>query len=205
MQQPGTMFSVLSPFPPTNITTEQIQKYLDENKKLILAILDNQNLGKLNECAQYQAQLQKNLMYLAAIADAQPQTPAMPTQMPPHPAMHQGGFYMQQPQQPQQPGLFPSRATFNSPHPLQDPHLQQHQAPPHLQPPQAQMSLRSVGPNSGVNPTLNDTNLGGVSSSGVPTSNSGLNDARGGNNKDKPDGNSDAAGNTGGGDGEQAK
>lgn len=27
-------------------------QYLDENKKLILAILDNQNLGKLAECAQ---------------------------------------------------------------------------------------------------------------------------------------------------------
>uniref|UniRef100_A0A0E0BSZ2 SS18 N-terminal domain-containing protein n=1 Tax=Oryza glumipatula TaxID=40148 RepID=A0A0E0BSZ2_9ORYZ len=40
--------------PPTaGITTEQIQKYLDENKQLILAILENQNLGKLAECAQY--------------------------------------------------------------------------------------------------------------------------------------------------------
>lgn len=28
-------------------------QYLDENKKLILAILDNQNLGKLAECAQW--------------------------------------------------------------------------------------------------------------------------------------------------------
>ncbi|MQL95913.1 hypothetical protein Taro_028590 [Colocasia esculenta] len=41
------------PVPPhlslANITTEQIQKYLDENKQLILAILDNQNLGKLSE------------------------------------------------------------------------------------------------------------------------------------------------------------
>uniref|UniRef100_A0A1D1YRK5 Protein SSXT n=1 Tax=Anthurium amnicola TaxID=1678845 RepID=A0A1D1YRK5_9ARAE len=80
----------------SNITTEQIQKYLDENKQLILAILDNQNLGKLSECAQYQAQLQKNLLYLAAIADAQPQIPAVRTQMLPHPAMQQAGHYMQQ-------------------------------------------------------------------------------------------------------------
>jgi hypothetical protein len=29
----------------------RIVQYLDENKQLILAILDNQNLGKLNECA----------------------------------------------------------------------------------------------------------------------------------------------------------
>ncbi|XP_039008356.1 GRF1-interacting factor 3-like [Hibiscus syriacus] len=67
MQQPQQMIPMMPSFPPNNITTEQIQKYLDENKKLILAILDNQNLGKLAECAQYQAQLQKNLMYLAAI------------------------------------------------------------------------------------------------------------------------------------------
>ncbi|CAI9772945.1 unnamed protein product [Fraxinus pennsylvanica] len=51
MQQPWQMFLVTPSFPPTNITTEQIQKYLDENKKLILAILDNQNLGKLAELA----------------------------------------------------------------------------------------------------------------------------------------------------------
>ncbi|KAL2621811.1 hypothetical protein R1flu_002016 [Riccia fluitans] len=51
------------------------ETYLDENKQLILAILDNQNLGKLQECATYQAKLQQNLMYLAAIADAQPQGP----------------------------------------------------------------------------------------------------------------------------------
>ncbi|KAF0894928.1 hypothetical protein E2562_004928 [Oryza meyeriana var. granulata] len=36
--------------PAAGITTEQIQKYLDENKQLILAILENQNLGKLAEC-----------------------------------------------------------------------------------------------------------------------------------------------------------
>ncbi|KAL6557115.1 GRF1-interacting factor [Orobanche minor] len=82
-------------------TSRERKKYLDENKKLILAILDNQHLGKLAECAQYQAQLQKNLMYLAAIADAQPQTPAMPAQMSPQPAamptQPQGGFYMQHP------------------------------------------------------------------------------------------------------------
>ncbi|KAL0420024.1 UNVERIFIED_CONTAM: G-interacting factor 3 [Sesamum radiatum] len=146
MQQPGPMFPVMPSFPPTNITTEQIQKCIHsaatarkrvrfafgnstyhihvvvtasytfdtgivprrETRNVIFwAILDNQNLGKLAECAQYQAQLQKNLMYLAAIADAQPQTPAMPTQMTPHPAMQQGGFYMQHPQaaaMAQQPG-----------------------------------------------------------------------------------------------------
>ncbi|KAL0917274.1 hypothetical protein M5K25_012325 [Dendrobium thyrsiflorum] len=93
MQQPTHPMSQISP---ANITTEQIQKYLDENKQLILAILDNQNLGKLAECAQYQAQLQKNLLYLAAIADAQPPTPSVRPQVVPHPAMQQGSPFMQQ-------------------------------------------------------------------------------------------------------------
>lgn len=37
-------------------------QYLDENKQLILAILDNQNLGKLNECATYASDLPHLLM-----------------------------------------------------------------------------------------------------------------------------------------------
>ncbi|KAK8513179.1 hypothetical protein V6N13_032428 [Hibiscus sabdariffa] len=88
MQQPPQLM---------NITTEQIQKYLDENKELIMAIMENQNQGKVAESApiipivmgpflcftvspfispltaRYQAQLQQNLMFLAKIADAQPQ------------------------------------------------------------------------------------------------------------------------------------
>eukprot|EP00252_Welwitschia_mirabilis_P022480 TRINITY_DN608_c0_g1_i2.p1 TRINITY_DN608_c0_g1~~TRINITY_DN608_c0_g1_i2.p1 ORF type:complete len:229 (-),score=65.76 TRINITY_DN608_c0_g1_i2:79-765(-) len=69
--------------------------YLDENKQLILAILDNQNLGKLNECAQYQAKLQQNLMYLAAIADSQPQQPAAPPQMAPSASVQPASHFMQ--------------------------------------------------------------------------------------------------------------
>eukprot|EP00850_Spirogloea_muscicola_P008470 SM000045S16215 [mRNA] locus=s45:319258:321172:+ [translate_table: standard] len=83
--QPGSAYPVSH-----QITTELIQKYLDENKQLILAILDNQNLGKLNECAQYQARLQQNLMYLAAIADAQPQAPT-PQQASGHSQGHHPG------------------------------------------------------------------------------------------------------------------
>uniref|UniRef100_A0A0D9XU60 SS18 N-terminal domain-containing protein n=1 Tax=Leersia perrieri TaxID=77586 RepID=A0A0D9XU60_9ORYZ len=83
--------------PAAGITTEQIQKYLDENKQLILAILENQNLGKLAECAQYQAQLQKNLLYLAAIADAQPpQNPGSRPQMMQPGASPGAGHYMSQ-------------------------------------------------------------------------------------------------------------
>ncbi|XVE58287.1 hypothetical protein DITRI_Ditri04bG0158300 [Diplodiscus trichospermus] len=71
-----------------NITTEQIQKYLDENRELIMAILENQNQGKLAESASFQAQLQQNLMYLAKIADAQPQA-STSSQMPPQSAVQQ--------------------------------------------------------------------------------------------------------------------
>ncbi|MCD9644293.1 synovial sarcoma translocation protein on chromosome 18-like [Datura stramonium] len=98
MQQQQAQPPVLNSAPPlplSAITTEQIQKFLDENKNLILAILENQNLGKLSECAQYQAMLQKNLMYLAAIADAQPQQSAATSQAPSTP---QHGNQMQQTQ-----------------------------------------------------------------------------------------------------------
>ncbi|KAA8520789.1 hypothetical protein F0562_014939 [Nyssa sinensis] len=188
MQQPPQMIPVMPSFPPNNITTEQIQKYLDENKKLILAILDNQNLGKLAECAQYQAQLQKNLMYLAAIADAQPQAPTMPPQMAPHPAMQQGAFYMQHPQaaaMAQQPGIFPPRVPlqFNSPHQMQDQqqlHLQHQQAI------QGQMGVRPGGANNGMHPTHTEATLGG-GSSGAPPPTAGLSDVRGGNKQDAPE------------------
>ncbi|GKV13162.1 hypothetical protein SLEP1_g24218 [Rubroshorea leprosula] len=204
MQQPPQMIPVMPSFPPTNITTEQIQKYLDENKKLILAILDNQNLGKLPECAQYQAQLQKNLMYLAAIADAQPQTaPTMPPQIAPHPGM-QPGYFMQHPQAAalaQQPGLFPPKMPmqFNNPHQIQDPqqHLhQQHQAI------QGQMGIRPGGPTNGMHPMHADPTLGG--GSGGPSLATGPNDLRGGNKQDGSDAGADGQGNSGvghGGDG----
>uniref|UniRef100_A0A0E0JAL3 SS18 N-terminal domain-containing protein n=1 Tax=Oryza nivara TaxID=4536 RepID=A0A0E0JAL3_ORYNI len=109
--------------PPTaGITTEQIQKYLDENKQLILAILENQNLGKLAECAQYQAQLQKNLLYLAAIADTQPQTTISRPQMVPHGASPGlGGQYMSQVP------MFPPRTPL-TPQQMQEQQLQQQQA-----------------------------------------------------------------------------
>lgn len=137
------MFPAMVPaIPSSNITTEQIQKYLDENKKLIMAIMENQNLGKLAECAQYQALLQKNLMYLAAIADAQPPPPTtgpapapapappMASQMTaPHPSMQPPSYFVQHPQAsgmaPQQAspaGIFPPQRgplQFGSPHQLQ--------------------------------------------------------------------------------------
>ncbi|XP_021280467.1 GRF1-interacting factor 3 [Herrania umbratica] len=213
MQQPPQMIPVMPSFPPTNITTEQIQKYLDENKKLILAILDNQNLGKLAECAPYQAQLQKNLMYLAAIADAQPQTtPTIPPQMAPHPAMQPGGYFMQHPQaaaMAQQPGIFSQKVPlqFNNPHQMQDPQQQLHQQ--HQQAIQGQMGIRPGGPNNGMHPMHAEAALGGGSSGGPPPG-SGPNDARGGNKQEGSEAGADGQGVTtaghGGGDGaEEAK
>lgn len=93
------MMQHMATYSSSNITTELIQKYLDENKQLILAILDNQNLGKLNECATYQAKLQQNLMYLAAIADAQPQGGQSSQMQAPAPTMQPSQQYMQQQQQ----------------------------------------------------------------------------------------------------------
>ncbi|KAK9270139.1 hypothetical protein L1049_025715 [Liquidambar formosana] len=55
--------------------------YLDENNALILKIFKNQNSGELSECAENQAKLRQNLMYLAAIADCQPQPPSMHAQL----------------------------------------------------------------------------------------------------------------------------
>lgn len=56
----------------TPMTTEFIQRCLDENQTLIFAIIENQKLGKLKECQQYQNRLQQNLIQLATIADNQP-------------------------------------------------------------------------------------------------------------------------------------
>ncbi|CAM6050484.1 unnamed protein product [Sphagnum compactum] len=113
----------------TTITTELIQKYLDENKQLILAILDNQNLGQLNECATYQAKLQQNLMYLAAIADAQPQAVQSSPRAAPVPSMQPAQQYLQQQQQQQQQLMMNQRTPI--PQYLQQsqqvsPHLSQH-------------------------------------------------------------------------------
>ncbi|KAB2071540.1 hypothetical protein ES319_A08G229200v1 [Gossypium barbadense] len=88
------MHSLMAAYYPNNVTTDHIQQYLDENKSLILKIVESQNSGKFSECAENQARLQRNLMYLAAIADSQPQPPAIHAQA--------GGHYMQQQQQTQQ-------------------------------------------------------------------------------------------------------
>nr|QCO76347.1 GRF1-interacting factor [Tamarix hispida] len=78
MQQP--LMQQMAAYCSSNVTTDHIQQYLDENKSLILKIVESQSAGKLSECAENQARLQRNLMYLAAIADSQPQTNAVRSQ-----------------------------------------------------------------------------------------------------------------------------
>lgn len=72
----------MTPLPPAQSTEvptrEQIQQELEDNEKLIKAILENMNAGKLQACAGYQKKLQQNLMRLASIADAQPPPVAGP-------------------------------------------------------------------------------------------------------------------------------
>ena len=58
-------------------------QYIDENNRLIEVILENQNLGRLHECVQYQLKLQQNLIYLATYADEHPGlTPLPPPRQP---------------------------------------------------------------------------------------------------------------------------
>ncbi|XP_071734694.1 GRF1-interacting factor 1 [Rutidosis leptorrhynchoides] len=89
-------------YPTNNVTTDHIQQYLDENKSLILKIVESQNTGKMAECAEHQAKLQRNLMYLAAIADSQPQAPTLHSQYSQGGMMQQQGGHYMQPQQAQQ-------------------------------------------------------------------------------------------------------
>ncbi|XP_061340443.1 GRF1-interacting factor 1-like [Gastrolobium bilobum] len=114
------MFNGDPPLPSIpNPTTEQIQKYLEENKELILTILEAQNLGKFTEIAQCQAKLQHNLTFLAKLADAGPQA-----------QIHSQGQGMQHTQvamSQQQPNLSTSNLSLD----MIDQH-QQHQQQHHL-------------------------------------------------------------------------
>ncbi|OIT19431.1 PREDICTED: GRF1-interacting factor 1-like [Nicotiana attenuata] len=92
------MQPMMAAYYPNNVTTDHIQQFLDENKSLILKIVESQNSGKLSECAESQAKLQRNLMYLAAIADSQPQPPNMHSQLASGGMMQAGQHYLQQQQ-----------------------------------------------------------------------------------------------------------
>lgn len=144
------MQPIMAPYYPSsnNVTTDIIQQYLDENKSLILKIVESQNNGKLNECAESQAKLQQNLMYLAAIADSQPQPTTMHSQYATSGMMQSGAHYMQQQQQQAQ--LMTPQAMMASRSSM----LYGQQAYPTLQQSQAlhagQMRMNSAG-SSGLN------------------------------------------------------
>lgn len=177
-QAPQTMNAVPSP-PLHLVTTEQIQKYLDENKNLILAIMENQNLGKMAECAQYQAVLQKNLMYLAAIADAQPPTSQAATgPQGISPMLHtQTPMMVQQ----QQAGKMPFQFNALRPQEQQQQHYQLLQLQQHQQQLQASQFGMGGPTNDGSHYVLMQPGLGGSGSrvSQQGAGNSGLGNTEG--------------------------
>lgn len=56
------------------INQETIQQLLDENDQLVRCITEYMQKGRAVECVQYQQILHRNLVYLATIADASPET-----------------------------------------------------------------------------------------------------------------------------------
>ncbi|KAG9445188.1 hypothetical protein H6P81_016528 [Aristolochia fimbriata] len=152
------MQPMMSAYNPNAVTTDIIQQYLDENKQLILTILENQNTGKLSECAQNQARLQQNLMYLAAIADSQPQPPTMHAQFAANPAMQSGSRFLQhqQAQQMTPQSLMAARSSMlYAQQPLSALHQQQEAL-------QNQLGMRS-GRDGGLNMLHGETTIGGSS------------------------------------------
>ena len=53
------------------LSADMVQRILDENQQLILAVVENQQVHKPHECAGYLKRLQRNLMMLGTIGDAQ--------------------------------------------------------------------------------------------------------------------------------------
>ncbi|XP_051235888.1 SS18-like protein 2 [Dicentrarchus labrax] len=54
------------------INQETIQRLLDENDQLVRCIAEYMQKGRAVECVQYQQILHRNIVYLATIADANP-------------------------------------------------------------------------------------------------------------------------------------
>lgn len=142
---------------PNQVTTDIIQQYLDENKQLILAILENQNSGKADECAENQARLQRNLMYLAAIADSQPQGATI-TQYSPNAAMQSSARYMQQQAQQMTPqSLMAARSSMMyAQSPMSALQQQQQQAAMH-----SHLGMSSGGNSSGFTMLHGEPGVGG--------------------------------------------
>ncbi|KAE8720963.1 GRF1-interacting factor 1 [Hibiscus syriacus] len=135
-QQLMKMQPMMAAYYPNNVTTDHIQQYLDENKSLILKIVESQNSGKLSECAdqgsrflQESSKAAAKPHVLAAIADSQPQPPTMHAQFPSGGIMQPGGGHYMQHQQAQQMTQQPVMAARSSMLYAQQPFsaLQQHQ------------------------------------------------------------------------------
>lgn len=156
-------------------------------------------------------------MYLAAIADAQPQAPPMPPQvvfylvnllndylfpayiltkwhlqMAPHPVMQQGGYFMQHPQAAAAAAMAQQPGLFPSKVPLQfgSPHqLQDPQQQLHQQHQQAIQGQMGMRPVGPSNGlhSMNTETTLGGVSTGGPHPSSGPSDARGGSKQDASD------------------
>ncbi|KAK3146187.1 hypothetical protein QOZ80_3BG0262780 [Eleusine coracana subsp. coracana] len=159
---------------PPAVTTDLIQQYLDENKQLILAILDNQNSGKMEECERNQAKLQHNLMYLAAIADSQPPQTAPLSQYPSNLMMQPGARYMS-----------PQSAQMMSPQPLMAARSPMMYAHPSMSPLQQQQQQASAahgqlgmgsggGTTSGFNILHGEASMGDGGGGGNSMMNAGM-------------------------------
>ncbi|XP_040023985.1 SS18-like protein 2 [Gasterosteus aculeatus] len=61
------------------INQETIQRLLDENDQLVRCITEYMQKGRAVECVQYQQILHRNIVYLATIADASPDSGAPAT------------------------------------------------------------------------------------------------------------------------------
>ena len=65
------MQSQSGPAKSAHLSADMVQRILDENQQLILAVLENQRVHKPHECATYLEKLQRNLMMLGTLGDAQ--------------------------------------------------------------------------------------------------------------------------------------
>ena len=54
-----------------HLSAVMVQRILDENQQLILAVIENQQASQSNDCSQYLAKLQRNLMMLGSVGDTQ--------------------------------------------------------------------------------------------------------------------------------------
>eukprot|EP01088_Endostelium_zonatum_P002052 TRINITY_DN12484_c0_g1_i1.p1 TRINITY_DN12484_c0_g1~~TRINITY_DN12484_c0_g1_i1.p1 ORF type:complete len:238 (+),score=59.90 TRINITY_DN12484_c0_g1_i1:95-715(+) len=68
--------------PPAPLDIEQT---LEENRLLVAAIVENQNLGKLQECVKYQAILHNNLLTILSVSENLPSLLALASETTPTP------------------------------------------------------------------------------------------------------------------------